>query len=351
MLEPDRGCGRIVQAELKVAQTENGSIRARRLRMTLEDFRNALRKEIAELVVGINNRYSVSEDDFSAALYSSAKKYLSHLFTEENFSGEISDGARQEFTDYFASLNSEDLCLAVACAKGDESAWEDFFRDYRSYLTNIARTMTQDGGAAEQLADSTFAELYGLRETDGVRISKFQFYSGRGSLRGWLRAVVFQLSADSHRQTSRFVQTEEPEDMERLASTAERQQHTQTSEINFIQERYRTASADALKRAFAALEARDRLLLAYYYYDEMTLKDIGKLFDVHEATVSRWITKIQKQTRKLVEKSLMRDHNFNRQEVSEAIALAAEEMDVNVREYIYEKSERESETTEQVAQN
>src|SRR5215475_10011789 len=156
--------------------------------MTLEDFRNAFRNEIAERLVGLNNRYSVSEDDFSAALYSSAKKYLSLLFTEECATGEISGDARKEVTGYFASLNSEDLCLAVACAKGDENAWEDFFRDYRSYLTNIARTMTQDGGAAEQLADSTFAELYGLREADGVRVSKFQFYSGRGSLRGWLRA-------------------------------------------------------------------------------------------------------------------------------------------------------------------
>ncbi len=319
--------------------------------MTLEDFRKALREEIAGTLAAISNRYRVSEGDFAAALYSSAKKYLAHLSTAENLAGDLSDAERHELTGYFRSLNSEDLCLAVACAKGDETAWEDFFRDYRSYLTNIARTMTQDAGAAEQLADSTFAELYGLRETDGVRISKFNFYSGRGSLRGWLRAVVFQLSADSHRQTSRFVQTEEPEDIERLASTIESQPHTQTTEISFIQERYRTASADALKRAFAALEARECLLLAYYYYDEKTLKDIGKLFDVHEATVSRWIVKVQKHIRKLVEKSLMRDHNFNRQEVSEAIALAAEEMDVSVREYIYEKAERETETTERMAQN
>ena len=193
--------------------------------MTFEDFRNALRDEIAETLAGIQNRYNVSEDDYANALYSSAKKYFSDLFTPaENTPDKLSDEARRVLTDYFASLNSEDLCLAVACAKGDDAAWENFFKDYRGYLTNIARTMTQDASAAEQLADSTFAELYGLRESDGVRVSKFAFYSGRGSLRGWLRAVVYQLSADSHRQTSRFVQTEEPEDMERLANAIEPQQ-------------------------------------------------------------------------------------------------------------------------------
>ncbi len=309
--------------------------------MLVEEFRNALRDEIAETLARITNRYNVTEDDFAAALFSSAKKYLPHLFAEAR--AQFTSEAKSELKEFFASLNCEDLCLGLACAKGVDQAWEDFYRDYRGYLINISRTMTQDAGAAEQLADSTFAELYGLRESEGQRISKFAFYSGRGSLRGWLRAVVFQLSADSHRQTSRFVQTEEPEDMERLAHTAEPPQNTPTTEIAFIRERYKTAATDALRRAIEALDGRERLLLVYYYYDELTLKEIAQMFEVHEATVSRWITKVQKHTRKLVEKSLMRDHNFNRQEVSEAIALAAEEMDISVREYLYETAEREVE--------
>ena len=306
--------------------------------MTVEEFRNTLRTEIAETWARVNQRYSVTEAALAAALHTSAKKYLSHLFADGG--SDITETGRQELRDYFASLNGEELCLAVACAQGDDVAWEDFFRDYRGYLTNIARTMTHDAGAAEQLADSTFAELYGLRESEGTRVSKFNFYSGRGSLRGWLRAVVFQLSADSHRQTSRFVQPEEPDDIEKLAHAAEPPQHLPTTEITFIRDRYRAAATDALRRAMEALEPRERLLLAYYYYDEMTLKEIGQLFEVHEATVSRWIAKVQKRARKLVEKSLTRDHSFNRQEVGEAIAVAAEEMDINVREFLYESSER-----------
>jgi RNA polymerase sigma-70 factor (ECF subfamily) len=321
--------------------------------MTVEEFQTIFQKEIAETLARINTRYSVTDGEMSAALFASAKKYLSHLVAEGN--SQPSDEARKELSEYLGSLNCDELCLATACAKGDDKAWEDFFKDYRGYLINISRTMTQDGGAAEQLADSTFAELYGLREAEGARVSKFAFYSGRGSLRGWLRAVVFQLSADSHRQTSRYVQTEEPEDMERLAHSAEPPQHTPTTEITFIRDRYRSAVAGALREAMAALEARDRLLLAYYYYDELTLKEIGQMFEVHEATVSRWITKVQKRTRKLVEKGLARDHNFNRQEVNEAIALAAEEMDISVREYLYESTERKADkagsTGDAVVQN
>ena len=311
--------------------------------MTVEEFRKAFNKEIGQALANIERRYNVTDDEMATAIHSSAKKYLSGVIDQTTGNPGPAPAARKAVEEFLTSINIEDLCLATACARGDEAAWEDFFRDYRSYLVNIARTMTQDAGAAEQLADSTFAELYGLRESGGARVSKFSFYSGRGSLRGWLRAVVFQLSADLHRQTSRFVQTEEAEDMDRLARAADHQPNVGSSEIEFVRQRYRAGVADALRRAIGELEGRERLLLAYYYYDEMTLREIGQLFQVHEATISRWLTKVQKRIRKLVEKSLTRDHKFNSREISEAIELAAEEMNANVREYLYSSASRDRE--------
>lgn len=302
--------------------------------MTVEEFQKAFRNEIQQLLDRIKRRYNVNYDDIALSLHSSAKKYLAGTIDENPGSTQI---ARTKLAEYLASLNADDLCLAIACAKGDETAWEHFYRDYRSYLINVARTMTSDPSAAEQLADSTFAELYGLRESGGIRVSKFSFYSGRGSFRGWLRAVIFQLSADGYRQTNRFVQPEF-EDMDHMI-----QEHVPSTEAAFIGARYHTAVGNALEKAMSSLEPRDRLLLAHYYYDEMTLREIGRLFDVHEATVSRWLTKIQKRTRKLVEKSLARDYRFNRHEISEAIQLAAEEMDFNIREYVFKPPPSEPE--------
>ena len=302
--------------------------------MNVDEFREAFRDEVDQALARVQRRYAVTDDEMAGALHSSAKKYLAELMNEA--SAQVARASRNAVAEFLSSLNCDDLCLAVACAKGEDAAWEDFFSEYRSYLVGIARTMTQDPTAAEQLADSTFAELYGLREAEGVRVSKFAFYSGRGSLRGWLRAVVFQLSADSHRQSSRFVQTEEPEDMDRLARVGDSSHKPANGEFESTNQRYRNAVADALRRALGDLEARDRLLLMYYYYDEMTLREIGLLFNVHEATISRWLSKVQKRARKMVEKSLARDHGFNRREVSEAIEMAGEHLDINVREYLYD---------------
>jgi RNA polymerase sigma-70 factor (ECF subfamily) len=290
--------------------------------MTAEEFQQTFRGEIAGILGRISRRYSVTDQELIQALYSSVKR---HMARSEG------DG-RKSVAEYLSSLNHEELCLALACAKGDESAWEDFFREYRSYMISVARSMTQDAAEAQQLADSTFAELYGLREIGGERVSKFSFYSGLGSLRGWLRAVMFQLSTDMHRKIGRFVQAEEAGDLDQLVGHVSGKE----IELDFISKRYNAAVSEALRRAIQELEPRERLILAYYYCDQMTLRQIGELFSVHESTISRWLTKAQKKTRKLVEKSLLRDHGFTRREAAEAMELAAQRADIGVAEYLFE---------------
>jgi RNA polymerase sigma-70 factor len=309
--------------------------------MTAEEFLAAFRDEIDQLLGQVSRRYGVTDVQAAVAIHSAVRKYLPDAIAVGRFDGRpLSGEGRQSVSSLIRSLNCDDLCLAIACANGDEAAWEDFYRDYRSFMISIARSVTQDGTAAEQLADSTFAELYGLRESGGTRVSKFSFYSGRGSLRGWLRAVVFQLSADLYRKTGRFVQTEEPEDLEQHLAAAP---STQAAiETDLVGEQYHTAVSSALRAALESLEPRERLLLAYYYYDELTLREIGKLFGVHEATVCRWLAKIQKRTRKLVERGLARDHNFNRTQVGEALQLAAEKLDVSLGDYLVKSVQAEA---------
>ena len=324
--------------------------------MTAEEFLATFRSEIDQLLGEVTRRYGVADVQVAGAIYSAVRKYIPEALgiSEPGISDPsitvpskgrnplpeaLSNKGRQGVTDLIRSLNCNDLCMAIACANGDDAAWEDFYREYRGFMISIARSVTQDATAAEQLADSTFAELYGLRESGGVRVSKFSFYSGRGSLRGWLRAVVFQLSADIYRKTGRFVQTDEPEDMEHLAAAPATQAAIET---DLVGEQYHRAVGSSLRRAIDSLETRERLLLAYYYYDEMTLREIGKLFEVHEATICRWLAKIQKRARKLVEKSLAQDHHFNRTQVKEALQLAAERLDANLGDYLVKSVQSEA---------
>src|SRR5215813_3982301 len=99
-------------------------------------------------------RWRVPRERFTATLERSAAKRLA--------SGRITT---KELEEYLAALHLEDLALACACAEGSESAWEHFYATYRSYLRSAsAAVLRSAAGSAEacELADSLFAELYGL---------------------------------------------------------------------------------------------------------------------------------------------------------------------------------------------
>src|SRR5262249_52851881 len=131
--------------------------------MNVEEFRNAFSREIDQLLSRAQRRYNVTLEEISAALFSSARRYFGETAVHHSSDQELQGQITPRPAGLFESINADDLCLALACAKGDDAAWEDFYRDYRSYLVSIARPMTSDVGAAEQLAASTFAELCGGR--------------------------------------------------------------------------------------------------------------------------------------------------------------------------------------------
>src|SRR5918993_5356358 len=130
--------------------------------------------------------------------------------------------AAEKIDKFLDALRADDLCLVVACERGDERAWDDLIGGFRATVLSAARSASPNEDAAEELAQSVWAELYGLRErAGGGAAGKLAYYSGCGSLGGWLRAVVGQLAVDRHRKSARLVQTEEDADFDRLAQSHE----------------------------------------------------------------------------------------------------------------------------------
>ncbi|HYE74952.1 MAG TPA: sigma-70 family RNA polymerase sigma factor, partial [Blastocatellia bacterium] len=223
---------------------------------------------------------------------------------------------------------------------GDESAWRDFEANYRHLMFNAARALTKDSAEAEDLAQSVLSELFGVRANGEEHTSKFVHYSGRGSLGGWLRAVIYQAFIDRKRATARFEQIEEADEFERLANNAEIKISAVSARPDEIfeangDERLRQATEAAMAQAFESLETRDRLLLSYYYFDELTLREIGLLMNVHEATISRWLARTQQKIRRTTEELLRREHGLCRDEIAECLQMAAR-TEVDIRKMIGE---------------
>src|SRR5258706_4353274 len=99
---------------------------------------------------------------------------------------------------YFESLHLEDLALACACAEGHEAAWEHFVLQVRPVLYRAADAIDPSGGARE-LADSLYAELYGLRERGGSRQSLFRYFHRRSRLATLPAALLAHKTIDQLR--------------------------------------------------------------------------------------------------------------------------------------------------------
>src|SRR2546421_644206 len=140
------------------------------------------------------------------------------------------EASAREVGEFFDALHADELLLVAACERGDEAAWKDLIGQYRATVLSAARASSAGEAEAEELADTVWAELYGLRARgDGSPAGKLAYYSGCGSLGGWLRAVVTQLAVDRHRRTSRLVQTEEASEVDRAAAGSHSQERSRTS--------------------------------------------------------------------------------------------------------------------------
>src|SRR6185369_15486252 len=114
-----------------------------------------------------------------------------------------------ELLKFLDSLRVEELALARGCVAGNEKAWETFLNKYRSLLYGAAYSVAKEESVAKELADSLYAELYGLPKESGRRVSKLEYYKGRGSMEGWLRTVVAQEYVNRYRRTKHEVSLEE----------------------------------------------------------------------------------------------------------------------------------------------
>lgn len=226
-----------------------------------------------------------------------------------------------ELVRFLETLKVEELALARGCSLGNEKAWEVFLTRYRSHLYGAAYTIAKDDEIAKELADSLYAELYGLPGNSGKRVSKLEYYKGRGSLEGWLRTVLAQEFVNRYRRTKREVSLEE--------KVEAGVQFAAATEAPF--EQPKSMLDDATSRALAGLPPDDRLLLASYFLDGRTLAEIGRIVGVHESTVSRKLERLTTGLRKAICRELIATGATRRQADEMLQDMDVRDLNVNVR--------------------
>ena len=289
--------------------------------------------------------YGVSAAEFQAALKVAIDKYLLSGAGDAALSAE-------EVRQFLGELQAQDLYLAMACARGNEFAWWEFDQTYRPYIERIARHLASAESAAEEVIDYVYVELYGTRVVEGVRQSKFATYTGRGTLRGWLRTVVWHAVVDMHRARHDEISIDDwsesgGETHDRPGWRAEARGGESAMLERIAQERYGAMTSRALDASLSALDDHEKLLLLLYHVEGLKLREIARLVQepasplrrwfqrqskkrsaqpesrVHESTVMRWLEKVYGKVHQRFRSELERAGKLSEAEIGICVEMAA----------------------------
>jgi RNA polymerase sigma-70 factor len=291
--------------------------------------------------------YGVDCERFRASL-----ERITRKFVAAGESGTLTAG---DVADFLSQIQADDLFLAVACAGGSERAWWEFDQQHRSYMERVARHLAKTDFDAQEVIDAVYGELYGTKVVEGERVSKFATYSGRGSLRGWVRTVIWHSLVDLHRsghdEVSLDEMTENVGEGTAHASFAVPAPGGEDEMIDRIStERYRNATLRSIETAFSSLEDHEKLLLLYYHVENLKLREIARLVEnadsplrgwfqrrsqsrdkdpstrIHESTIMRWLEKSYASVLKRFRDELTATHGLTEQESEICFEMATKDL-------------------------
>ena len=308
---------------------------------------DGLTKEIFVRCTENAPNFGVSE----ACLKESFTKTLNKFF----FAASEELPSLEETKDFLNSIRHDDLFLTLACSNGNERAWWEFDQQHRVYMERVARHLASTEIDAQEVIDTVYVELYGTRIVDGERVSKFATYSGRGSLRGWLRTVIWHSLVDRHRASHDEISLDELTENvgEGMAhanfATVDLGSESQMVE-NLTYDSYRKTTLISIETAFANLEPHEKLLLLYYHAENMKLREIAQLVQnpdsplrgwfqrksntrdknpnsrIHESTIMRWLEKTYGKVLELFTNELVEKHKLNNEAIEICMELATQDL-------------------------
>ncbi|MCB9623706.1 MAG: sigma-70 family RNA polymerase sigma factor [Sandaracinus sp.] len=201
-----------------------------------------------------------------------------------------------ELANALGGLCTDDVFLACACARGDRAAIEAFEAEVMPHVPRAIVRIDRDETFVREVMEEVRIKLL---VGDG-REPRIASYLGRGPLTSWVQVTAIRTgySFKRKRNPETPVADEDAFDLPidddpELARLRER-----------VQEPFRAAFREAL----ASLSPRERTLLRLYLLEEVSAETLGTMYDVHRATIARWITQARRQvhdeTRRRLSKTL-----------------------------------------------
>jgi RNA polymerase sigma-70 factor, ECF subfamily len=173
----------------------------------------------------------------------------------------------------------DDFDLARRCIDGDPAALAVL---EQSVLSDVRRALAHLGRSRAEIDDIVQRLRQSLLVGDGQSQPRLARYSGRGSLRRWVRTVAVRMAIRDARGAWRAV----PLDVALLEDVAFAGVEPS---LHCMKEQHREAVQSALADALQSLSPIQRNALRLHVVDRVSLDQLARLYAVHRATMARWL--------------------------------------------------------------
>lgn len=154
--------------------------------------------------------------------------------------------------------------ILVRLTAGDDSALNETYRQYGSYVYGLARRVTTDAWAAQEIAQEVFVLLW----TEPHRVDL-----DRGSLRSWLGVVCHRRAVDWVRRQER---------QRRHQEMAEAQRHLVPPDV--AEAATAMVEAQQVRDAVAALPPDQRVAIELAYFGGLSYREVAEQLGIPEGT-------------------------------------------------------------------
>ena len=219
-----------------------------------------------------------------------------------------------------AALEVADLYLACACAAQAAGAAAVFTARHGATIRGAIARIVRGPDAAEVEQQFVDALLVG----SALAAPKIGGYAGKAPLDRWVgvaaqRAALMWLRSNRAEARAIHGAAAEPAGGGNLGP-----------ESAYVKERYRAAFEDALKEALTRVPDRERVLLRLHLVNGVTVDKIGKMFDVSQATASRWLAAARETVLDDVKATLGKQLGTTPEELASLAGLVASRLDLSL---------------------
>ena len=229
-----------------------------------------------------------------------------------------------------AHARTDDLYLAIACAKGEPAALAAFDRELTGV---IERAVVASGATPAETAELVQIVRVRLLAPKPDAPPAIATFTARSTLASWVKVVAT-------REAARLLAHDRREELADDDAIADHLSAGSDPQLDHLKKVYREEFRAAFAAAVDALTDRDRLLLRQHVLDDLSIDQLAPLHGVHRATAARWVAAARRAVIEGTRKALIARLRIAAGELDSILRLIHSQLDVSLPAALREAGKR-----------